>query len=88
MIDGATLTPADIPRLSSQLEAVRAIMQEGCTWELAELAREVSSRIGRRASEASVSARIRDLRKLGLTVVRENMGNGYFLYSLNGATKS
>lgn len=55
--DGATIEPQDIPRLASQQERVEAFMLSGRWVTLRELSRAVGG------SEASVSARLRDLRK-------------------------
>ena len=55
--DGETVLPEDRGRLARQLEAVKALMCDGRWRTLAEIAREC------RAPEASVSARLRDLRK-------------------------
>lgn len=63
----------DKVRLTGQVAAVFEVMSSGRWWTLADLANEVTVRTGRHASEASVSARIRDLRKDrfgGHTVVR------------------
>jgi hypothetical protein len=49
--------------LKKQLQAVAVIMADHQWRTLEELAESVTLRIGRRASEASVSARLRDLRK-------------------------
>lgn len=82
---GSTLTGCDAPRLETQLEAVRTIMQDAQPRTLAELAAEVEHLTGKRATEASVSARLRDLRKEkfgGLKVLRSNLGNGLFSYQV------
>lgn len=56
--DGETYSPEhDKERLGSQLERVKALMQDGKWRNL----REIHARVG--GSEAAVSARIRDLRK-------------------------
>jgi len=60
LFGGRTYEPEhDGERLSRQLLAVRAVMSDGCWRTLAELALEAG------APEASVSARLRDLRKPG-----------------------
>ena len=62
--DGATYDEAlDKPRLAGQLGAVYDVMSSGRWYTLGELALEVTNLLGSHASEASVSARIRDLRK-------------------------
>jgi hypothetical protein len=96
--NAGTLTLADVPRLQTQLEAVRNIMvggaggasgeggQCGQWWTLNELAAAVESAMGRRVSEASISARLRDLRKPqfgGYIVLRRAVGgsgHGLFEY--------
>lgn len=72
--DGATLEPQDHGRLGTQQERVRALMADGRWWTLKQLA----ERVG--ASEAGVSARVRDLRKArfgGFEVERRRVGNGF-----------
>lgn len=69
----------DESRLLAQLRKVRAFMSDGCWHTLAEIAEAVE------APEASVSARLRDLRKKkfgGHTVERERIegGNGLWRY--------
>jgi hypothetical protein len=83
--DGNTLTAEDRPRLDTQLDAVRSIMLDGHYRSLEHLAAEVTQRTGRRATEASVSARLRDLRKDkfgGYQVNRKSDGEGLFLYQV------
>lgn len=61
---GPTFNPArDAAALNRQLDEVRSIMLSGGWHTLAEISATVSERIGRTATEASVSARLRDLRK-------------------------
>ena len=76
--DGATYDPIqDGPRLSSQLERVRKAMSDGKWHSLHELV------ISCGGTEASISARIRDLRKTkfgGLDVVRIRADKGLWLY--------
>ena len=76
--DGATFSPLlDGPRLTSQLERVRKAMSDGKWHSLHEL---VGSCGG---TEASVSARIRDLRKkkfYNLDVERHRADRGLWLY--------
>lgn len=80
---GATVDPElDDDRLSEQLKAVIAIMRDGTWRTLAELARLVN------APEASVSARLRDLRKERFgawTVDRRRVpeGNGLHEYRVS-----
>ena len=81
----ATLETSDIPRLNNQLEAVREIMGDGVYRTLSELAKLVTTKINRNATEASVSARLRDLRKEkfgGYTVNRKSVGDGLSSYQV------
>jgi hypothetical protein len=77
---GNTFDPAlDEDRLRAQLAAVRKAVSNGNWWTLARLAQVVD------APEASVSARLRDLRKPkfgGFTVERRRVpgGNGLHIY--------
>ena len=75
---GETFDPAlDGPRLTSQLEAVRALMIDGQWRSLAVIALSVYG------SEASVSARLRDLRKPRFgryQVERRRLFGGLFEY--------
>lgn len=67
----------DGDRLSRQLDAVRSLMLDGQWRTLGE----ITANVG--APQASVSARLRDLRKPkfgGFTVEREYVGDGLFKY--------
>jgi biotin operon repressor len=81
-MDGVTFDPKqDGARLHRQLAAVKARMSDGKWHTLKELAEDVG------ASEASISARIRDLRKVkfgGYTVERQRLkdGSGQHFYRL------
>jgi hypothetical protein len=69
----------DKPRLSFQLDQIRFAMSFGKWWTLAELARVAD------CSEASASARLRDLRKAkfgGHTVDRQRLAGGLHRYRL------
>lgn len=55
----------------TQLEAVRDVTHQGSWWTLAELKAEMNIRLGVYASEAGISARLRDLRKMGMIVDRQ-----------------
>lgn len=70
--DGATFDPVhDSSRLGAQLAAVRQLMGDGLWRTLSEIAAALN------APEASVSARLRDLRKPrfgGFTVIRRRRG--------------
>lgn len=78
--DGTTYEPAqDNARLSGQLRKVFLAMKDGGWWTLRDLARMA------RASEASVSARLRDLRKPrfgGWEVERRRVCAGLYEYRL------
>lgn len=63
LFDGRTYLPErDGKRLKSQLEAVRHVMSDGRWRTYADIHRELSL-LGIRATETSISARMRDLRK-------------------------
>lgn len=83
---GVTYEPErDEVRLTGQLAAVFEIMKDGRERTLVDLATLASKLLGRRASEAAVSARIRDLRKAqfgGHTVEHRNCGGGLWAYRL------
>lgn len=78
--DGTTFNPAlDGPRLCRQLDAVRSVMASGAWLTL----RQIS--IAAKCSEASASARLRDLRKQrfgGHMVARKRIAAGLFAYRL------
>lgn len=79
--DGETIEPADVPRLTGQLELVVRLMKDGRARTIPEVARAVQ------CSETSASARLRDLRKPRFgshTVNRERDENrpGVWRYSL------
>jgi len=83
--DGATYEPErDRDRLSRQHGAVKQALSDGGWWTLTEL-REHLAAFGIVASEAGVSARIRDLRKPRFgshNIVRKRVGSGLFAYCL------
>lgn len=93
LFDGATVQPEhDTARLTTQLEATRKAMDYGGGWwTLAALAAEVQRMTGRNATEASISARLRDLRKPrngGHQVERRRRGDpeaGLWEYRLGAA---
>lgn len=71
---------SDGKRLGKQLNAVKALMSDGYWRTLAEIESAVN------APQASVSARLRDCRRLGLTVERRARGerkNGLFEYRVS-----
>ena len=78
--DGATYDHArDAARLGDQMQAVFAAMKDGQYRTLSDIARMTG------APEASVSARLRDLRKPrfgGHTVSRQYLRRGLFQYQL------
>ena len=78
--DGDTITPDDFPRLNRQLRAVYDLMRDGYWRGLKEIAFQIDE------PEASISARLRDLRKPkwgGFTVERMNRGGGFWMYRLS-----
>src|SRR5512133_1640830 len=81
--DGATVEPQDHARLGRQADRVRELMSDGAWWTLAALA----ERVG--ASEAGVSARVRDLRKprFGGYVVERKREGSLFSYRMVAATR-
>lgn len=82
--DGITYDHArDGVRLTGQLAAVKAIMLDGREHLLGELADLCV------CSEASASARLRDLRKIrfgGWTIIRTHIKNGLFSYRMEAAS--
>lgn len=74
---GATIVPElDSDRLRSQLRRVRLFVLDGKPHTLSEIASATGS------PEASVSARLRDLRQRGYDVVRKRIGKGLFSYQV------
>ena len=86
--DGETFSPRrDGQRLTTQFERVLSVMQDGQWHTLAEIVERVSYPPYERASEAGVSARLRDFRKrkfIGATVLRRRVKDtrGQFEYKL------
>lgn len=79
VFDGPSLKSSDNIRLGSQLCAVRDVMSTGFWYSLSDLVAIANARFAMKASEAGVSARIRDLRKAkfgGHTIERRRRGNG------------
>lgn len=77
--DGPDLEREDHERLTGQLARVRDFMRNGKWWTLQAIAFHAD------APEASVSARLRDLRKPkfgGHTIERRHLGRGLFEYRL------
>lgn len=75
----------DGARLRGQLAATFSVMSDGQERTLLELAAAVRKLTGKRASEASVSARLRDMRKTkygGHLVEHRNDGGGLWYYRL------
>jgi biotin operon repressor len=77
---GPDVNARDAKRLGKQLSQVFALMQSGEWRTLVEL----SQAIG--ASDASVSARLRQLRGMGHAVDRRRVTGGVFAYRLRVAT--
>jgi hypothetical protein len=89
LIDSATMSifggqanRQDAERLSTQQERVEAIMADGYWHTLPQLQKELRQRWGTLHGEASISARLRDMRKRGWTVLREltHVGSHLFQY--------
>jgi hypothetical protein len=80
MFGGSTYNPAlDHERLSTQLEKVKAAVTGGEWWTLSELSMLCDG------SEASISARLRDLRKPqfgGYSIERYRVNGGLFKYRM------
>lgn len=84
--DGRTYDPEiDLARLTTQLDRVRGLMWSGGWWTIPALQNAIRLTWGVRASEASISARIRDLRKNkfgGYVIERDRVDGGTFRYRL------
>lgn len=83
--DGATVTAADTPRLNEQARRVYDLMADRQWRTLAQIAEATGD------PEASVSARLRDLRKVrfgGHTVERRKASAGLHEYRLNPAGRA
>ena len=85
--DGATFDPVlDAPRMTSQFVRVLAVMKDGNWHTLSEIAERISYPPYPKASEAGVSARIRDCRKSrfgGYTIDRRRIGeSGLYEYRM------
>ena len=79
LFDGPGIEPQDVQRLATQLEKVRSVLRSGRWVTLAELAAATGG------SEAGVSARIRDLRKLrngSMRIDRRRVAGGLFEYRM------
>ncbi len=75
LFGGSTYSaPRDFDRLGSQLDRVEALMADGAWRSLSG----IRERCG--GGEASISARLRDLRKLGKTVERRHVKGGLWEY--------
>ena len=90
--DGETYDRArDHTRLTKQLDRVRFVMEDGRWHSLENIAGRVKTIWGVITPEASVSARIRDLRKPkfgGFHVERRNLGRGLWMYRLRKPEES
>ncbi len=86
MFSGATFDPAlDGERLNTQLNRVYDVLRDHEWWTLRELVNVLYADYGIRASEAGVSARLRDLRKPrfgGHTIERRRVSGGLWAYRL------
>ena len=79
-----SLTMEEKKRLGKQLESVRYHMLRLGGWRtLAEIVRVISDWDGITASEAGVSARLRDLRKLGYTVDKRLRSGSLWEYKVS-----
>jgi hypothetical protein len=74
------LTADDKKRLGRQLDRVREMTLDGTWWTLSRLQRRLTMEYGGHFSEASISARLRELRSLGFEVERKSLGHGLFAY--------
>jgi hypothetical protein len=77
--DGPDVAPTDVVRLSGHLLKVKALMADG-RWRSLE---EIATVVG--CSEASASARLRDLRKIrfgSFTVNRARVADGLWHYQV------
>lgn len=79
-IFGEAVTPQDAEAITAQQDQVEAIMHDGYWHTLPEIVKELRRKFGRVCGEASVSARIRAMRKRGYTVTRERTRAGSNLY--------
>lgn len=70
----------DLPRLVTEGERVRQVMEDGGWRTLAEIAALIHARFGQRCAETGISARLRDLRKMGRTVESRRRGGAGGLY--------
>lgn len=80
---GDTFSPsADGERLTTQQQRVEAIMADGFWRTLPSLSAELRRRFAGKYGEASISARIRDMRRHGWRVDRERLhsNSGLFQY--------
>jgi hypothetical protein len=86
LFDGKTFEPEqDGPRLSSQLVATRELMLDGEWRNLAQIVLALRKQ-GIHVTEASISARLRDLRKLkfgGYSVERRRLIGGLWEYRVS-----
>lgn len=82
LFDGPALEAADHARLSGQLALVKALMADGQWRTLKEIADAV------KGSEAGVSARLRDLRKIRFgnhNVERQRVAGGLWQYRVRAS---
>lgn len=84
-LDVNSSVPAvDRPRLTGQIRRVYDCLVEGTWWTLGELSRASKNLWGCTDSEASISARLRDLRNLhGYTIQKRRRTAGQYEYKLD-----
>ena len=78
-----TLGPEDRQRLAKQAGAVWTLMQDNQWRTLSEIRQALVMRLGVVASEASISARLRELRGLHHQVDRKKVARGLFAYRVH-----
>ena len=81
-IFGDSVTAQDTHKISGQRAQVEAIMADGYWHTLPNLRTELKRRFGSFYAETAISARIRDLRRAGFTVIarRTRPGSGLYEY--------
>ncbi len=76
LFDPACLAQRDKPRINAQMLRVSRLMLDGMWRSLEEIALATGD------PQASVSARLRDMRKRGHVVERKNLGGGLWHYRI------
>lgn len=79
-IFGEPVTAQEAEAITAQQDQVEAVMHDGYWHTLPEIVKELRRRYGRMCGEASVSARLRAMRKRGYTITRERTRAGSNLY--------